>query len=860
MLTNLRNIDLSTNSLSGTIPETIGNMSSLNELRLSNNSLLSGPIPSSLWTMSNLTLLFLDNNNLSGSIPASIENLVNLDRLGLDYNHLSGPIPSTIGNLTKLTKLFLRSNNLSGPIPPSIGNLINLEVLSLQINNLSGTIPATIGNLKNLTILELSFNKLNGSVSQVLNNIRNWSLVLLAENDFTGHLPPQICSAGSLSSLSAHHNRFTGPIPISLKNCASITRLRLEGNQLEGDISQDFGVYPNLEYIDLSDNKLYGEISPNWGKCPNLGTLKISNNNISGGIPVELPEATKLGKLHLSSNHLKGSIPKEIGNMKSLIELKISDNHLSGDIPKEIGSLEILEELDLGDNQLSGTIPREVVELRNLRNLTLSNNKIYGNIPLEFRKFQPLEYLDLSGNLLTGTIPKQLGEVMKLQLLNLSHNNLSGNIPSSFDGLSGLVSVNISYNQLEGPLPNNEAFLNASIESLKNNRGLCGNVSGLILCPTNHSRKRHKGIQLALFIFLGALVLVLCGVSVSMYILCRKARKEDLNAKENVHSGKKPSGEVFSIWSHDGKIIFENIIEATDNFNEKYLIGLGGQGSVYKAEMPTGQVFAVKKLHMETDEEKPNFKAFENEIQALTEIRHRNIVKLCGFCSHSRFSFLVYEFLEGGSLDQILINEKKAASFYWEERVNVVKGVAHALSYMHHDCSPPIIHRDISSKNILLDSQKEPHVSDFGTAKILKPGSSTWTTFAGTFGYAAPEFAQTMEVTEKCDVFSFGVLCLEIIMGKHPGDLISSLLSSSSAVITHNLLLIDVIDQRPRHPLKSVVGDVILVAILAFSCLSENPCSRPTMEQVSKKLMMGKSPLADEFPNIRLAQLLQSNI
>ncbi|KAL9297116.1 hypothetical protein ACSQ67_023012 [Phaseolus vulgaris] len=189
-------------------------------------------------------------------------------------------------------------------------------------------------------------------------------------------------------------------------------------------------------------------------------------------------------------------------------------------------------------------------------------------------------------------------------------------------------------------------------------------------------------------------------------------------------------------------------------------------------------------------------------------------------------------------------------------RVNAVKGVAYALSYMHHDCSPPIIHRDISSKNILLDSQKEARISDFGTAKILKPGSRTWTTFAGTFGYAAPELALTMEVSEKCDVFSFGVLCLEIIMGKHPGDLISSLLSSSSAAITHSLLLIDVIDQRPPHPPKWVVGEVILVASLAFSCLSENPCSRPTMDQVAKKLMMGKSPLADKFPKIRLAQLL----
>ena len=216
---------------------------------------------------------------------------------------------------------------------------------------------------------------------------------------------------------------------------------------------------------------------------------------------------------------------------------------------------------------------------------------------------------------------------------------------------------------------------------------------------------------------------------------CLKGSKKATRAKE---SEKALSEEVFSIWSHDGKVMFENIIEATDNFNDKYLIGVGGQGSVYKAELSSDQVYAVKKLHVEADGEQHNLKAFENEIQALTEIRHRNIIKLCGYCKHTRFSFLVYKFLEGGSLDQILSNDTKAAAFDWEKRVNVVKGVANALSYMHHDCSPPIIHRDISSKNILLDSQYEAHVSDFGTAKILKPDSHTWTTFAVTYGYAAP--------------------------------------------------------------------------------------------------------------------------
>ncbi|XP_022765747.1 MDIS1-interacting receptor like kinase 2-like [Durio zibethinus] len=173
-----------------------------------------------------------------------------------------------------------------------------------------------------------------------------------------------------------------------------------------------------------------------------------------------------------------------------------------------------------------------------------------------------------------------------------------------------------------------------------------------------------------------------------------------------------------------------------------------------------------------------NLKAFESEIHALSEIRHRNIVKLYGFCSHPNNSFLVYEFVERGSLRMVLSNKDEAMELDWEKRLNVVKGVANALSYMHHDHSPPIIHRDNSSNNVLLDLDYEAHVSYFGTTRLLKPDSSNWTSLGGTFGYIAPELAYTSKVDERCDVYSFGVLIMEIFMGRHPVDLISCLPSS----------------------------------------------------------------------------------
>ncbi|MCH79631.1 LRR receptor-like kinase [Trifolium medium] len=286
-------------------------------------------------------------------------------------------------------------------------------------------------------------------------------------------------------------------------------------------------------------------------------------------------------------------------------------------------------------------------------------------------------------------------------------------------------------------------------------------------------------------------------------------------------------------------MVYEKIVEATEEFDDKYLIGVGGHGSVYKAKLHTGQVVAVKKLHNHSVANEENLinlkKSFTNEIQALTAIQHRNIVKLYGFCSHSRLSFLVYEFIEKGSLEKILKDDEEAIEFDWNKRVNVIKDVANALCYMHHDCSPPIVHRDISSKNILLDFECVAHVSDFGTSKLLNFNSPNSTSFAYTFGYAAPELAYTTKVTEKYDVYSFGILALEILFGRHSGDVISFV--SSSTLDDNTMPLIYKLDQRLPRPLHPMDKKLVSIARTAFACLIENPQSRPTMEQVSKDML-----------------------
>nr|POE51370.1 mdis1-interacting receptor like kinase 2 [Quercus suber] len=642
-----------------------------------------------------------------------------------------------------------------------------------------------------------------------------------------------------------------GPIPKSLKNCSSLIRVRLDGNQLTGNIAEDFNIYPNLDYIDLSSNNLYGELSSKWGQCHNLTNLKISNNKISGRIPPELGNATMLGVLDLSSNHLLGKIPTDLGRLKSLLKLLLNNNQLSGIIPSEIGMLSVLDHCNLAANNLSGLIPKQLGECSRLLFLNLSRNTLDGSIPYDIGRLQSLQSLDVSQNLLVGEIPQQLGGMKQLETMNLSHNNLSGSIPFTFGDSASLTSIDISYNELEGPIPNITAFRKAPIAALKNNKGLCGNVAGLKACPKmipNPPSKRHNQFLVIILIsLLGTLFFIFIIVGVSLLLRQRVKKTED--KPREVHNDN-----LFAIWSYDGKMVYQNIIEATEEFDSKYCIGVGGFGSVYKAKLQESQVVAVKKLHPLLDGEISNQKAFVSEIHALTEIRHRNIVKLYGFCSHPKHSLLVYEFLEGGSLMKLLNSEEGAKTFDWIKRANVVKGVANALSYMHHDCSPPIIHRDISSKNVLLDLEYEAHISDFGTARLLKPNSSNWTSLAGTYGYMAPELAYTMEINEKCDIFSFGVLALEIIMGKHPGDLISSL--SSSTFTTCDMLLKDMLDQRLSLPINQVAREVLSIAKIAIACLHTIAQSRPTMQQVSQELSTQKPHLPNTLFTITLGKVV----
>ena len=548
-----------------------------------------------------------------------------------------------------------------------------------------------------------------------------------------------MCSGFALEDLTVDNNSFTGSLPECLRNCSKLHRVRLDGNKFTGNITEAFGVHQNLNFLALRDNQFVGHLSSMWGECRNLTNLQMDRNRISGKIPVELGKLTKLQVLTLDSNKLSGEIPDELGNLGLLYRLNLSQNHMTGELPKSLGNLSKLQHLDLSENSLTGNIPVELGNCNGLLTLNLSHNKIAGGIPSKLGNLVSLQYmLDLSSNSLSGTIPQNLGKLTAVEYLNLSHNHLSGRIPEALSSMVSLHSIDFSYNNLTGETPTGKIFQQVPAKSYVGNSGLCGKVEGLT--PCSPVSLPHKSSNSTKKVLLGAIVWVsglLCLATVIVGILVYSQ-----TTKFYDEEGSSIKYERFEslIWEREAKFMFGDILNSTEDFNEKYCIGKGGFGSVYKAVLPTGQVVAVKRLNISDSSDIPtiNRRSFENEIRTLTEVRHRHIIKLYGFCSWKRCLFLVYEYVERGSLRNVLYGVEGAAELGWSTRVKIVQGVAHAMAYLHHDCFPPIVHRDVSLNNILLEMEFEPRLSDFGTARLLSSESSNWTTIAGSYGYMAP--------------------------------------------------------------------------------------------------------------------------
>ncbi|MBC2899671.1 hypothetical protein CFC21_112494 [Triticum aestivum] len=907
-------VDLGINALGGVIPESLANSSSLQVLRLMSNS-LTGELPKALLNTLSLGAICLAQNNFVGSIPSVTVISSPLKHLYLGENHLSGRIPSSLGNLSSLLRLHLTNNHLVGSIPESLGYIPTLEKLVLSANNLSGPVPPSIFNMSSLKSLAAFDNSLVGRLPfDIGYTLQNIEYLILTGNNFDGPIPASLLKAYRLRWLLLNSNRFIGSIPFfgslpnlvrldlacnkleaddwgfvsSLSNCSRLNMLALDGNNLNGKLPSSIGNLSNsLDSLWLNSNQISGPIPPEIGNLKSLSILYMEYNFFTGNIPPTIGKLNKLVKLSFAHNRLLGQIPDTVGNLVQLSMLELDHNNFSGRIPASIArctQLTILNlahnsldgripskiltistlsiELDLSNNNLSGGMPDEVGSLLHLKKINMSNNRLTGNIPSTLGQCVDLEYLQMQNNLFAGRIPQTFANLVSIKHMDISGNNLSGKVPEFLKSLKSLQDLNLSFNHFDGAVPTGGVFDIAGAVSIEGNDHLCTIIPtrGMSLCMAlADSKKKQKLLVLVLVILLPIVAATAILLSCIVTIYWRKRMQETPHLQYHNEHIKKIQKISFE------QISYEDLLRATDRFSSANLIGSGSFGRVYKGSLQfQADQVAIKIFDLDINGADRSFIA---ECEALRNVRHRNLVKIITSCSSvdhtgADFKALVFPYMPNGNLEMWLHlkdpedGEKNILSL--SQRTNIALDVAVALDYLHNQCAPPVIHCDLKPSNILLGLDMAAHVIDFGLARFLfstanahQDSSASLSRLKGSIGYIPPEYGMSEEISTKGDVYSFGVLLLQLITGCSPTDEKFndgiSLHEFVDRAFTKNIH--EVVDptmlQDNSNATDMMENCVIPLLRIGLSCSMASPKERPDMGQVSTEILRIKHVASD---------------
>ncbi|KAK3435555.1 hypothetical protein EUGRSUZ_C00242 [Eucalyptus grandis] len=805
--------------------------------------------------------------------------------LDLSGRSLGGTISPAIAGLSKLIILDLSRNFFGGRIPPEIGSLVELQQLSLTWNFLEGTIPSELGSLRKLVYLNLGINKLSGDIPEEI--FCNGSSVLeyadLSNNTLTGKIPLRgECELGALKYLLLWSNRLVGPVPPALAKSTRLMWLDLESNMLSGElpsgivhklprlqylylsynnfVSHDgntnlgpfFSALANssdLQELELGANKLGGELPASIGNLPRtLRQFHLAENLIHGSIPPQISNLINLTLLNLSSNFLNGTIPTELCRLQGLERVYLSNNSLSGEIPSALGDLPHLGLLDL----LSGTTPDEVAGMRSLKiYLNLSSNYLHGALPLELSKMDMVLAIDLSSNNLSGTIPSQLGSCIALEFLNLSGNMLEGPLPFSIGQLPYLRALDVSSNHLIGAIPqslqasptlkqlnfsfngfsgnvsDDGAFAALTEDSFLGNSGLCGSIKGMKACK----KRRHYHLIIVPILLSLVVTPIFCVFGYPLTLRSKIRQKlASFSKRDMVVEEKQESKE-----HRYPKISYRQLMEATGGFNPSSLIGSGQFGHVYKGVLQDNTRIAVKVLDSKTAGEIPG--SFKRECQILKRTRHRNLIRIITICSRPDFKALVLPLMSNGSLERHLYpSHKLDQGLDLVQLVSICSDVAEAVAYLHHYSPVRVVH----------------YVPPYDLASFC----STDGLLCGSVGYIAPEYGMGKRASTQGDVYSFGVLLLEIVTGVRPTDVLfdgcSSLHEWVKSHYPHNLdPIVQPALSRCSTPsmseyLRKACCEVIVELIeLGLMCTQYAPSTRPSMMDMAHEMSTLKQYLSD---------------
>ncbi|KAF7142257.1 hypothetical protein RHSIM_Rhsim05G0230800 [Rhododendron simsii] len=850
-LRSLHFIDLSENSLSGSIPdELFRQCGSLRAISLARNDLF-GSIPDSLSSCSTLEAVDFSHNQISGSLPSEVWSLTRLRSLDLSYNLLEGEIPSGIHNSFHLREVNLRNNMIVGRIPEDIGGCLLLKSLDLSQNSLSGALPESLKKLSLCTSLSLSGNLFTGGVQNWIGNMRSLQSLDLAANNFSGQIPNSIGDLQFLKVLNFSVNGFTGSLPETLASCV------------------------NLLVLDVSMNSLTGSL-PQWIFNMGLRSVSLSGNKLTGRMDfptlISKPAAYQsLLIFDVSSNALFGEIPSVIGSFRNLLLLNMSWNDLNGSIPASIGELKTTKVLDLSSNRIHGSIPSEIGGAVSLQELRMETNFLTGRIPSEIENCSSLTSLILSKNNLTGPVPIAIANLTDLITIDLSFNNLSGTLPKELTNLSHLLIFNISHNHFQGELPVGGFFNTIPLSSVSGNPSLCGSAVKHS-CPSVHPKPivlnpnssangssfssdlHHKRIVLSIsaLIAIGAAVFIGLGVVVVTVLnLCVRntmppsaapfalSRDGDLSHSATTNSN---SGKLVMFSGDSGGFVAGN----NALLNKGNEVGRGGFGTVYQTALQDGRPVAVKKLNISSLIKSQE--VFEKEVKKLGEIRHRNLISLEGYYWTPSLQLLINEYICSGNLYKHLHEEQSINCLTWQQRFNIILGTAKGLAHLHQANT---IHYNMKSTNILIDESGEPKVGDFGLARLL-PTLDRYilsSKIQSALGYMAPEFTcPTVKITEKCDVYGFGILLLEVVTGQKPVEYMEDdvvVLCDTVRGALEEGRVEECVDGRLNGNFPT--EEAMPVIKLGLICASQVPSNRPDMGEVVKILELIQYPSEGEW-------------
>ncbi|KAM0063602.1 putative protein kinase RLK-Pelle-DLSV family [Helianthus debilis subsp. tardiflorus] len=844
-----------------------------------------GPIPEGLWTLVYLTNLDLRQNYLTGTLSPSIGNLTRMQWLTMGINALSGELPPELGQLSDLRLLGIGTNSFNGSLPSELGNLQRLEQLYIDSSGVGGEIPSTFANLQNLVTVWASDNEFTGRVPDFIGNWTQLLSLRFEGNSFDGSIPPSFSRLTSLQEL-----RISGLSNGSLdfiRDLKSLNALVLRNNGITGPIPADIGEYQNLERLDLSFNNLNGQIPRELFNLSRLSFLFLGNNSLNGTLP-EVRSAN-LRNIDVSYNELSGTLPSWVNEANLQINI-VANNFTLGDsgnsglpsgleclqrnFPCARGSprysefgincggppytssnrlLHAQETEELGEatyyvNSEKRWGVSNVGQKQNSNSTTVSSSRQFTNTS-DSELFQTarisagsLRYYGLGLENGNYTVTLQFAELeiedrrtwtstgRRVFDIYLQGNRVFPDFDikraaggASFSPVQRQATVEVTDNYLEIHL-----FWNGKGTCCVPNQGTFGPLISAISGTPNFrptvsntppsTKKNRTGLIVGILVPIAVVSFLTLLV---VYIFRQRRKKQDTSDNYEEFLGIDAKPYTFS---------YGDLRDATDDFSPANKLGEGGFGPVYKGTLDDERVIAVKQLSVASHQGKAQFIA---EIATISAVQHRNLVKLYGCCIEGDKRLLVYEFLENKSLDQALFGDSKL-SLSWATRFEICLGLARGLAYLHEESRIRIIHRDVKASNVLLDADLNPKISDFGLAKLYDDKKTHMSTrVAGTIGYLAPEYAMRGHLTEKADVFGFGVVALEIISGRPNSD--PTLEDDQIYLLEWAWNLhetnseVELVDEELSEFDENEVKRVTRIALL---CTQTSPMQRPSMSRV----------------------------